>query len=211
MRRLNYDLLALLGITLLLGLLLGAYITNELKICDSVVYSKVEYRDSIVVKDTITITLIKGKPTKVKQSKFTDTVNVILNGTVNDAVNLCLDTNYFETFSYHPDSFRARMSATVTQNEIIDVSVEFKNLKPDVIKIVERTNTIEKKQSLVKVYAGLYAGIALQGQSIGNYRGGVAFDAIISDRHLIGLNGGLNSFLQPEIGIRFSEKIRLKK
>jgi hypothetical protein len=103
------------------------------------------------------------------------------------------------------------MSATVTANELIDVAVEFQNLKPDVIKIVERTNTIEKKQSLVKVYAGLYAGIALQAQTIGNYRGGVAFDAIISDRHLIGLNGGLNSFLQPEIGIRFSEKIRLRK
>jgi hypothetical protein len=210
MRRLNYDLLALLGITLLLGLLLGAYITNELKICDSVVYSKVEYRDSIVVKDTITITLIKGKPTKVKQSKFTDTVNVILNGTVNDAVNLCLDTNYYETFSFHPDSFRARMTATVTANEIIDVSVEFKNLKPDIIKIVERTNTIEKKQSLVKVYAGLYGGVALKGQTLANYRGGVAFDAIISDKHLVGLNGGINNNLQPEIGIRFSQKIRFK-
>jgi hypothetical protein len=206
MRRLNYDLLALLGITLLLGLLLGAYITNELKICDSVVYSKVDYRDSIVVKDTITITLIKGKPTKVKTNPFTDTLtNNVLTNNVN-----CLDTNYFETFSYHPDSFRARMSATVTANEIIDVAVEFKNLKPDIIKIVERTNTIEKKQSLVKVYAGLYGGVALQGQTLANYRGGVAFDAIISDKHLIGLNGGINNNLQPEIGIRFSQKIRFK-
>ena len=207
MRKLNYDLLALLGITLLLGLLLGAYITNELKMCDSVVYSKVEYRDSIVVKDTITITLIKGKPTKVKTKPFTDTLtNNVLTNNVN-----CLDTNYFETFSFHPDSFRARMTATVTANEIIDVSVEFKNLKSDIIKIVERTNTIEKKQSLVKVYAGLYAGVALKGQTLANYRGGVTFDAIISDKHLIGLNGGINNNLQPEIGIRFSEKIRLGK
>jgi hypothetical protein len=211
MRKFNYDLLALLGITLLLGLLLGAYITNELKMCDSVVYSKVEYRDSIVVKDTITITLIKGKPTKVKQAKFTVTQNVTLNDTVNDAANLCLDTNYYETFSFHPDSFRARMTATVTANELIDVSVEFKNLKPDIIKIVERTNTIEKKQSLLKVYAGLYGGVALKGQTLANYRGGVTFDAIISDKHLIGLNGGINNNLQPEIGIRFSEKIRLGK
>ena len=206
MRKLNYDLLALLGITLLLGLLLGAYITNELKMCDSVVYSKVEYRDSIVVKDTITITLIKGKPTKVKTKPFTDTTNNVLTNNVN-----CLDTNYFETFSFHPDSFRARMTATVTANEIIDVSVEFKNLKPDIIKIVERTNTIEKKQSLVKVYAGLYAGVALKGQTLANYRGGVAFDAIISDKHLVGLNCGINNTLLPEIGIRFSEKIRLGK
>jgi hypothetical protein len=161
------------------------------------------------------ITLISGKPTKVKTKSANNAQISGLDSAYIDTnlftVNKCIDTNYYETLTHYPDSFRARMSATVTANELIDVAVEFQNLKPDVIKIVERTNTIEKKQSLVKVYAGLYAGIALQAQTIGNYRGGVAFDAIISDRHLIGLNGGLNSFLQPEIGIRFSEKIRLRK
>jgi hypothetical protein len=209
-RRLDYDLLALLGVTLLLGILLGSYLTNYFKKCDSVIYSQVEYRDSIVVKDTMVITLISGKPTKVKTAKFTDTVNINIDSSL-FTVNKYLDTNYYETLKFYPDSFRARATGIVSRNELIEWNFDFHNLKPDVIKIIERTNTIEKKQSLVKVYAGLYAGIALQGQSIGNYRGGVAFDAIISDRHLIGLNGGLNSFLQPEIGIRFSEKIRLKK
>jgi hypothetical protein len=214
MRRLNYDLLALLGITLLLGVLLGAYITNELKICDSVIYSKVEYRDSIVVKDTMVITLISGKPTKVKTKPANNAQISNFDSAYIDTnlftVNKCIDTNYYETLTHYPDSFRARMSATVTANELIDVAVEFQNLKPDVIKIVERTNTIEKKQSLVKVYAGLYGGVALKGQTLANYRGGVAFDAIISDKHLIGLNGGINNNLQPEIGIRFSQKIRFK-
>jgi len=209
-RRLDYDLLALLGVTLLLGVLLGSYLTNHFKKCDSVIYSQVEYRDSIIVKDTMVITLISGKPTKVKTAKFTDTVNINIDSSL-FTVNKYLDTNYYETLKFYPDSFRARATGIVSGNELIEWNFDFQNLKPDVIKIIERTNTIEKKQSLVKVYAGLYAGIALQGQSIGNYRGGVAFDAIISDRHLIGLNGGLNSFLQPEIGIRFSEKIRLKK
>jgi hypothetical protein len=197
-------------VTLLLGVLLGSYLTNHFKKCDSVIYSQVEYRDSIIVKDTMVITLISGKPTKVKTAKFTDTVNINIDSSL-FTVNKYLDTNYYETLKYYPDSFRARATGIVSGNELIEWNFDFQNLKPDVIKIIERTNTIEKKQSLVKVYAGLYAGIALQGQSIGNYRGGVAFDAIISDRHLIGLNGGLNSFLQPEIGIRFSEKIRLKK
>jgi len=210
MRRLDYDLLALLGVTFLLGVLFGAYVTNELKKCDSVIYSQVEYSDSIIVKDTMVITLISGKPNKVKTAKFTDTVNINIDSNL-FTVNKCLDTNYYETLKFYPDSFRARASGIVSGNELIEWNFDFQNLKPDVIKIIERTNTIEKKQSLVKVYAGLYAGIALQAQTIGNYRGGVAFDAIISDRHLIGLNGGLNSFLQPEIGIRFSEKIRLKK
>jgi len=213
MRRLNYDLLALLGVTFLLGVLFGAYVTNELKTCDSVVYSQVEYRDSIIVKDTMVVTLISGKPTKVKQAKHNDTLKV--KSKIKDSLVFiqgnCLDTNFYETLKYYPDSFRARATGVVSGNELIEWNFDFQNLKPDVIKIIERTNTIEKKQSLVKVYGGLYAGVALQGQSIGNYRGGVAFDAIISDRHLIGLNGGLNSFLQPEIGIRFSEKIRLRK
>lgn len=210
MRKLNHDLLIIFTLLFILGLSIGFYGGYEYKKCPDIIGTNEIFRDSIVLKDTITITLIKGKPTKVKQAKFTVTQNVTLNDTVNDAANLCLDTNYYETFSFHPDSFRARMTATVTANEIIDVSVEFKNLKPDIIKIVERTNTIEKKQSLLKVYAGLYGGVALKGQTLANYRGGVAFDAIISDKHLIGLNGGINNNLQPEIGIRFSQKIRFK-
>ena len=214
-RRLDYDLLALLGVTLLLGVLLGSYLTNYFKKCDSVIYSQVEYRDSIIVKDTMVITLISEKPTKVKTKPANNVQISGLDSAYIDSnlftVNKYLDTNYYETLKFYPDSFRARATGIVSRNELIEWNFDFQNLKPDVIKIIERTNTIEKKQSLVKVYAGLYAGIALQGQSIGNYRGGVAFDAIISDRHLIGFNGGLNSFLQPEIGIRFSEKIRLKK
>ena len=207
MKRLNYDLLIIFGLLFILGLGIGFYGGYTYNKCPEILSQTVSIRDSIVVKDTITITLIKGKPKKVEVKPFTDTL--ANNALTNDVK--CLDTNYYETLTHYPDSFRARMSATVTANELIDVAVEFQNLKPDIIKIVERTNTIEKKQSLVKVYAGLYAGVALKGQTLANYRGGVAFDAIISDRHLIGLNGGINNNLQPEIGIRFSQKIRLRK
>jgi hypothetical protein len=207
MKRLNYDLLIIFGLLFILGLGIGFYGGYTYNKCPEILSQSVSIRDSIVPKDTTPITLIKGKPKKVEVKPFTDT---LANNALTNHVK-CLDTNYYETLTHYPDSFRARMSATVTANELIDVAVEFQNLKPDIIKIVERTNTVEKKQSLVKVYAGLYAGIALQAQTIGNYRGGVAFDAIISDRHLIGFNGGLNSFLQPEIGIRFSQKIRLRK
>jgi hypothetical protein len=207
MKRLNYDLLIIFGLLFILGLGIGFYGGYTYNKCPEILSQSVSIRDSIVLKDTMIITLIKGKPKKVEVKPFTDTLaNNVLTNNVK-----CLDTNYYETLTHYPDSFRARMSATVTANELIDVAVEFQNLKPDIIKIVERTNTVEKKQSLVKVYAGLYGGVALKGQTLANYRGGVAFDAIISDRHLIGFNGGLNSFLQPEIGIRFSQKIRLRK
>jgi hypothetical protein len=206
MKRLNYDLLIIFGLLFILGLAIGFYGGYTYNKCPEILSQSVSIRDSIVPKDTIPITLIKGKPKKVEVKPFTDTL--ANNALTNDVK--CLDTNYYETLTHYPDSFRARMSATVTANELIDVAVEFQNLKPDVIKIVERTNTIEKKQSLVKVYAGLYGGVALKGQTLANYRGGVAFDAIISDKHLIGLNGGINNNLQPEIGIRFSQKIRFK-
>jgi hypothetical protein len=208
MKRLNYDLLIIFGLLFILGLGIGFYGGYTYNKCPEILSQSVSIRDSIVPKDTTPITLIKGKPKKVNTKPANNAQISISDSAYYDIK--CLDTNYYETLTHYPDSFRARMSATVTANELIDVAVEFQNLKPDVIKIVERTNTIEKKQSLVKVYAGLYAGVALQGQSIGNYRGGVAFDAIISDRHLIGLNGGINNNLQPEIGIRFSQKIRFK-
>lgn len=207
MKRLNYDLLIIFGLLFILGLGIGFYGGYTYEKCPEILSQSVSIRDSIVIKDTMVITLIKGKPKKVKTNPFNDTLS-ISDLSISDK---CLDTNYYETLTHYPDSFRARMSATVTANELIDVAVEFQNLKPDVIKIVERTNTIEKKQSLVKVYAGLYGGVALKGQTLANYRGGVAFDAIISDKHLIGLNGGINNNLQPEIGIRFSQKIRLRK
>jgi hypothetical protein len=209
MKRLNYDLLIIFGLLFILGLGIGFYGGYTHNKCPEIRSQTVSIRDSIVPKDTTPITLIKGKPKKVKTAKFTDSVNIKVDSSMFN-VNKCLDTNYYETLTHYPDSFRARMSATVTANELIDVAVEFQNLKPDVIKIVERTNTVEKKQSLVKVYAGLYGGVALKGQTLANYRGGVAFDAIISDKHLIGLNGGINNNLQPEIGIRFSQKIRFK-
>jgi hypothetical protein len=209
MKRLNYDLLIIFGLLFILGLGIGFYGGYTYNKCPEIRSQTVSIRDSIVPKDTTPITLIKGKPKKVKTAKFTDSVNIKVDSSM-FTVNTCLDTNYYETLKLYPDSFRARATGIVSGNELIEWNFDFQNLKPDVIKIIERTNTIEKKQSLVKVYAGLYGGVALKGQTLANYRGGVAFDAIISDRHLIGLNGGINNNLQPEIGIRFSQKIRFK-
>ena len=214
MKRLNYDLLIIFGLLFILGLGIGFYGGYTYNKCPEILSQSVSIRDSIVLKDTMVITLISGKPTKVKTKSANNAQISGLDSAYIDSnlftVNTCLDTNYYETLKLYPDSFRARATGIVSGNELIEWNFDFQNLKPDVIKIIERTNTIEKKQSLVKVYAGLYAGIALQAQTIGNYRGGVAFDAIISDRHLIGLNGGINNNLQPEIGIRFSQKIRFK-
>ena len=124
---------------------------------------------------------------------------------------LCLDTNIYKNDTLSVDNFRAISTAYVTNNELIKLHVEWINLKPELWKIKRETITVEKKQSVVKVYTGVYGGISLQNKTVASYHGGVGLDAIISDRHMIGLQGGLNSSMQMEFGVRFSEKLRLKK
>ena len=123
----------------------------------------------------------------------------------------CLDTNIYKNDTISVDNFRATSTAYVTNNELVKLQIEWLNLKPELWKIKRETVTVEKKQSLVKIYTGLYGGVAIQNKTVASYHGGIGLDAIISDRHLIGLQGGLNSALQMEFGLRFGEKIRLKK
>jgi len=123
----------------------------------------------------------------------------------------CLDTNIYKNDTLSVDNFRATSTAYITNNELIKLQVEWINLQPELWKIKRETITVAKKQSVVKVYTGLYGGISLQNKTVAIYRGGIGLDAIISDRHLIGLQGGLNSSLQMEFGVRFSEKLMLKK
>ena len=126
-------------------------------------------------------------------------------------INICLDTNIYKNDTLSVDNFRATSTAYVTNNELVKLQVEWINLKPELWKIKRETITVEKKQSIVKIYTGLYGGVSLQNKTVASYHGGIGLDAIISDRHLIGLQGGLNSAMQMEFGVRFSEKLRLKK
>ena len=132
----------------------------------------------------------------------------------------CLDTNIYKNDTISVDNFRATSTAYVTNNELVKLQIEWFNLKPEKwkVKSTETTKTakpeikeVEKKQSLVKIYTGIYGGVAIQNKTVASYHGGIGLDAIISDRHMIGLQGGLNSALQMEFGVRFGEKIRLKK
>jgi hypothetical protein len=123
----------------------------------------------------------------------------------------CLDTNLYKFDTISVDNFRATATATVANNEILNMAIEWRNLKPELWKIKRETITVQQKQSLVKIYTGIYGGVAISNKTVASYHGGIGLDAIISDRHLIGLQGGLNSSLQMEFGVRFSEKIRLKK
>ena len=222
MRPIYRDLLVLLIVALL-----GGVIGWVIKPCPTCLGATVvEVHDSIAPAKDTGIIAINSQP-KLKETKKytrrqnysytsdTNKVKALEYSTANNLelsyISSCLDTNIFIIDTQAVDNFKAHATATVTNNQLIGLLIEYQNFKPEMWKVLSKTVTVEKKQSLVKVYTGIYAGVSIANKTVASYHGGVGLDAIISDRHLIGFQGGLNSSLQPEFGVRFSEKIRLKK
>ncbi len=211
-------------LSILCGGVAGFFLYPHVYPCNSnVVDVKVEVTDSIAPNKDTVAKVWDAKPNKVETRKYKSS-NVgskqIQNSIVSidsahegvsNKINICLDTNIYKNDTISVDNFRATSTAYVTNNELVKLQIEWLNLKPELWKIKRETVTVEKKQSLVKIYTGLYGGVAIQNKTVASYHGGIGLDAIISDRHMIGLQGGLNSALQMEFGVRFGEKIRLKK
>ena len=211
-------------LSILCGGVAGFFLYPHVYPCNSnVVDVKVEITDSIAPNKDTVAKVWDAKPKKVETRKYKKSSgdskqiqNSIVSidsahEGVSNKINICLDTNIYKNDTLAVDNFRATSTAYVTNNELIKLQIEWLNLKPELWKIKRETVTVEKKQSLVKIYTGLYGGVAIQNKAVASYHGGVGLDAIISDRHMIGLQGGLNSALQMEFGVRFGEKIRLKK
>ena len=210
-------------LSIICGGVAGFFLYPHVYPCNSNVGSVVvSVTDSFApVKDTVA-NVWDAKPNKVGVKKYrTSTINAQVDSNCKEIfdssvirkidITYCLDTNIYKNDTLSVDNFRATSTAYVTNNELIKLQVEWINLQPELWKIKRETITVAKKQSVVKVYTGLYGGISLQNKTVAIYRGGIGLDAIISDRHLIGLQGGLNSSMQMEFGLRFSEKLRLKK
>lgn len=211
-------------LSILCGGVAGFFLYPHVYPCNSnVVDVKVEVTDSFAPNKDTVAKVWNAKPNKVETRKYKNSSgdskqiqNSIVSidsahEGVSNKINICLDTNIYQNDTISVDNFRATSTAYVTNNELVKLQIEWLNLKPELWKIKRETVTVEKKQSLVKIYTGLYGGVAIQNKTVASYHGGIGLDAIISDRHMIGLQGGLNSALQMEFGIRFSEKIRLKK
>lgn len=222
MRPIYRDLLVLLIVALL-----GGVIGWVIKPCPTCLGTTVvEVHDSIAPAKDTGIIAINSQP-KLKETKKytrrqnysytsdTNKVKALEYSTANNLelsyISSCLDTNIFTVDTQAVDNFKAHATATVANNQLIGLLIEYQNFKPERWKVLSKTVTVEKKQSLVKIYTGIYAGVAIANKTVASYHGGVGLDAIISDRHLIGFQCGLNSSLHPEVGVRFSEKIRLKK
>jgi len=210
-------------LSIICGGVAGFFLYPHVYPCNSNVGSViVSVTDSFAPNKDTVANVWDAKPNKVGVKKYrTSTINAQVDSNCKEIfdssvirkidITYCLDTNIYKNDTLSVDNFRATSTAYVTNNELIKLQVEWINLKPELWKIKRETITVEKKQSVVKVYTGLYGGISLQNKTVATYHGGIGLDAIISDRHLIGLQGGLNSSMQMEFGVRFSEKFRLKK
>jgi len=202
------------------------------KPCDCSGKTVIEWRDSTAPNKEAEKTIINSKPKLIGVKKYInggthkgvefDTVKSLnpsnsreleSNMVELNQVSTCLDTTIYKLDTLSPENFRATATATVTNNELINLKVDYKNLAPEKWRIETITKTVvqEEKKSLVKVYLGVHVGTTIVNKTLGTYRGGGDIDAIIADRHMLGINGGVNSMLQPEVGIRFSEKISFKK
>ncbi len=196
------------------------------KPCDCSGKTVIEWRDSTAPSKDTTHTIINSKPIKISTRKRveplqsrvgysiaqTDSLNAH-NSTIDSDSPTCSDTNYYKTDTLSPENFKATATAAVTGNELINLKVDYKNLAPEKWRIETITKTVvqEKKQSLVKVYAGIGFGTSIINKSIGTYRGTANIASIIADKHIIELSGGLNSNINPEIELRFLEKISFRK
>lgn len=123
-------------------------------------------------------------------------------------INQCADLVFLSDTFLKKNSFKAILNDTLHFNRLVGRSFRFADLRPDTITTI--TTKLYKPQPFVKIYAGLDFGLGFKPVGY-SYQGGVDVDAILQDRFLIGIKGGINSALEPQVGVRFSSKISLRK
>lgn len=130
-------------------------------------------------------------------------------------ISSCLDTNIFTVDTQAVDNFKAHATATVANNQLIGLLIEYQNFKPEKWKVINTKTTVEKKQAFIKVYPELYARANFNAVTAtgGGAGGGASF--IVKDKHLLGVDAGANFGIgQPvsgEVLLRYGVKLQLKK
>lgn len=218
-------------LVLLIVALLGGVIGWIIKPCPTCLGTTIiEVHDSIAPAKDTGIIAINSQP-KLKETKKytgrqnysytsdTNKINCLVGDTVSDHdfsyTNSCLDTNIFTVDTQAVDNFKARATATVTNNQLISLLIEYQNFKPEKWKVLSKIVTIEKKQALVKVFPEVYARANFNAVTAtgGGAGGGASF--VVKDMHLIGIDAGANKSIgQPidgEVLLRYGVKLQLKK
>ena len=212
---------------LLIVALLGGVIGWVIKPCPTCIGTKVvEVHDSIAPAKDTGIIAINTKPKLKETRKYTGNTKVvefdhlcdsiiITNPTVKESLTVCLDTNIFIVDTQAVNNFKAHATATVTNNQLIGLLIEYQNFKPEKWKVLSKTVTVEKKQALVKVFPELYARATFNAVTAtgGGAGGGASF--VVKDKHMIGIDGGANFGIglpvSGEVMLRYGMKLQLKK
>ena len=218
-------------LVLVIVALLGGVIGWVIKPCPTCLGTTIiEVHDSIAPSKDTGIIAINTQP-KLKETKKytgrqnysytsdTNKINCLVGDTVSDHdfsyTNSCIDTNIFTVDTQAVDNFKARATATVTNNQLISLLIEYQNFKPEKWKVLSKIVTIEKKQALVKVFPEVYARANFNAVTAtgGGAGGGASF--VVKDMHLIGIDAGANKSIgQPidgEVLLRYGVKLQLKK
>lgn len=164
------------------------------------------FRDSTAyIHDTIyTIQAHAPKVITIKEYVSNPTVKI----DTQIVLQQCLDTVIFSNKFFEPENYKLTINDTVTGNKIIGSGITIANLKPEHWRVETITKTIEKKQSLVKVYAGIWGQANMKATLGQGWELGAKAVFIFDDRHAVGVNYGA---VRQTFGIEFLEKIRLKK
>ena len=214
-------------LVLVIVALLGGVIGWVIKPCPTCLGTTVvEVHDSIAPAKDTGIIAINSQPKLKETRKYTGNTKVVkfdhfsdsiitTNQTVKESLTVCLDTNIFTVDTQAVDNFKARATATVTNNQIISLLIEYQNFKPEKWKVLSKTVTVEKKQALIKVFPELYARATFNAVTAtgGGAGGGASF--VVKDKHMLGVNAGANFGIgQPvcgEVLLRYGVKLQLKK
>lgn len=208
-------------------MILTSIITWLVKPCPTCIGTvSVSVTDSSAPAKDTGIIAINSQPKLKETRKYTDNTKVVefdylcdstitTNPTVKESLTVGLDTNIFTVDTQAVDNFKARATATVTNNQLIGLLIEYQNFKPEKWKVLSNTVTVEKKQALVKVFPEVYARATFNAVTAtgGGAGGGASF--VVKDKHMIGIDGGANFGIgQPvsgEVLLRYGVKLQLKK
>jgi len=214
-------------LVLVIVALLGGVIGWVIKPCPTCLGTTVvEVHDSFAPAKDTGIIAINTQPKLKETRKYTGNTKVVefdhlcdsiitTNPTVKESLTVCLDTNIFTVDTQAVNNFKAHATATVANNQLIGLLIEYQNFKPEKWKVINTKTTVEKKQAFIKVYPELYARANFNAVTAtgGGAGGGASF--IVKDKHLLGVDAGANFGIgQPvsgEVLLRYGVKLQLKK
>lgn len=159
----------LLAIIAALIFLLGGFVGYKIKQCAECNSETVIHYDTIPVKNPVAIPVHVSMPKLIgikkyhapiyKAAEYDSNNSAIRNIDIADStcsLFSCLDTTIYTDSSFIKDSYLIRDTSIISENRLIAKSRSFTDLRPQIIKTVERSIVIKPKA--IKAFIGIDAG-----------------------------------------------------